>query len=134
MLYNIRTGWNNVTQRRSQDLVFLVTTLRSLETHDVPFVFTDRHAFLQLARFSSSLADLGSLGWKYWQQQDFRRDPDDPEKFERYEAEALIHRHLSVERIDGIACSTEPEQARIAAMIRNGEHELEVVCRTHWFF
>ena len=46
MLYNIRTGWNNVTQRSSKDLVFLVASLRSLATHGVPFVFSDRHAFM----------------------------------------------------------------------------------------
>ena len=46
MLYNIRTGWNNVTQRSSKDLVFLVVSLRSLATHGVPFVFSDRHAFM----------------------------------------------------------------------------------------
>ncbi len=134
MLYNIRTGWNNVIRRPARELVFLVASLRSLAAHGVPFVFSDRHAFMNGATFSTALDDLDGLGWEYWQRQDFRRDPDDPEKFERYEAEALIHRHLPLERIDAIACSNEREQARVAEMVHNCGGQVEVVCQGRWFF
>ena len=135
MLLNIRTGRNNVTRRPPSELVFLVASLRSLAVHRVPFVFSDRHAFLKIATFSTSLADLDGLGWRYWQQRDFHRDPDDPEKFERYQAEALVHHHLPVERMDAIACSGESEQERVAQMVhdRGHDHDIEVVCRRHWF-
>ena len=133
MLYNIRTGWNNVTQRPSRELVLLVTSLRTLATHGVPFVFSDRHALMQFATFSHSLDDLNGLAWGYWQEQNFRRDPDNPEKVERYQAEALVYRHLQVERIGAIACSNEPEQARIGALVRDCGQQIEVVCRGHWF-
>ena len=134
MLYNIRTGWNNVPRRPARELVFLVASLRSLAAHGVPFVFSDRHAFMNGATFSTALDDLDRLAWEYWQRQDFRRDPNNPEKFERYEAEALIHRHLPVERVDAIACSDELEQARVAEMVHNCGGQIEVVCRRHWFF
>ena len=134
MLYNIRTGWNNVIQRPSKDLVILVTSLRSLATHGVQFVFSDRHAFMKIAAFSTSLDDLNPLGWRYWQQQDFERDPDNLEKLERYQAEALIYRYLAAERIAAIACSNELEQARIGAMVRNYGGQIDVICRSHWFF
>ena len=134
MLYNMRTGWNNITKRQPCELVFLVASLRSLAAHGVPFVFSDRHALMTGATFSTALDDLDRLGWEYWQCQDFKRDPNDPEKFERYQAEALIHRHLPVERVDAIACSSELEQARVAEMVHNCGEEIEVVCRRHWFF
>ena len=134
MLYNIRTGRNNVTLRPSRELVLLVTSLRTLATHGVPFVFSDRHAFMCFATFSCALDDLNGLAWDYWQRQDFRRDPDNPEKMERYQAEALVHRHLAVERIAAISCSNEPEQARISGMVRNCGQKIEVICRRHWFF
>jgi hypothetical protein len=133
MLHNIRTGWNNLTRRPPSELVFLVASLRSLAAHGVPFVFSDRHAFLTIATFSTSLDDLDGLGWRYWQQRDFRRDPDDPEKLERYQAEALVRHHLPVERMDAIVCSGESEQACVAQMAHDCGYEIEVVCRRHWF-
>lgn len=134
MLYNIRTGWNNVIKRPPSELVILVASLRSLAEYGVPFVFSDRHAFMNGATFSAALDDLASLGWEYWQRRDFRLDLNDPQKLERYQAEALIHRHLPVERIDAIASSSEPEQVRVATMVHNCGGQIEVVCRRHWFF
>ena len=72
--------------------------------------------------------------WNYWQRRDFRRDLDNLEKVERYQAEALVYRHLAVERIVAIACSSESERARIGAMVRNCDQQIDVVCRNHWFF
>ena len=134
MLYNIRTGWNNVTRRPPGELVLLVTSLRILAEHDVPFVFSDRHAFLHFAKFSSSLDELDSLAWDYWQRRDFQRDADNPQKVERYQAEALVYRHLPVERIAAIACSDELERVRIGEMVREHRGQIEVVCRRQWFF
>ena len=133
MLHNIRTGWNNVTRRSPRELVFLVASLRALAGHRIPFVFSDRHAFLKFATFSTSVDDLDGLGWGYWQQRDFSRDPENPEKFERYQAEALVHRHLPAERIDAIACSDESEQEYVAQMVHSHGHDIEVLYRRHWF-
>ena len=133
MLYNIRTGWNDVTRRSPEDLVLLVASLRSLAAQGVPFVFSDRHAFLKIAAFSTSLDDLDRLPWAHWQQRDFSRDPNDPAKGERYQAEALIHRHLPIQRVDAIVCSSESEQTRVVQMVQNSGAQIEVVCRRPWF-
>ena len=134
MLYNIRTGWSGITRRSPSELVFLVVSLRSLAAHGVPFVFADRHALLNMAKFSTTLDELDNLAWESWQQRDFQRDPNDPGKVERYQAEALIHRHLPAERIEAIACSREQERAHVAEMVQNHGEQIEVVCRQDWFF
>ena len=134
MLYNLRTGWNDMIRRTPSELVFFVTSLPSLQAHGVPFVFTDRHAFMRWARFSTSLDDLDDLAWEHWQQRDFRRDPNDLEKTERYQAEALVHRHLPTERIDAIACGTTAAQVRVDEMASNCDSPIEVIYRRAWFF
>ena len=72
--------------------------------------------------------------WESWQQRDFRHDLNDPGKIERYQAEALIHRHLPVERIEALVCSREQERARVAEMVQNSGEQIGVVCRKDWFF
>ena len=133
MLYSSLTGYG-VTRQTPEKLALLVVSLRSLAAHDVPFVFSDRHAYMAVAKFWTTLDALDSLGWHYWQQKDFKRDPNDPSKFERYQAEALIHRHVPAERIEAIVCSGDPVRAQVAEMVHNGIGQIEVVCRKDWFF
>ena len=134
MLYNLRTGWNDMIRRTPSELVFFVTSLRSLHAHGVPFVFTDRHAFMHLAKFLTSLDDLDDLPWEHWRQRDFRRDPNDLERTERYQAEALVYRHLPTERMDAIACGATAAKTRVDQMVRNCDSRVEVIYRSDWFF
>ncbi|MCY4638113.1 MAG: DUF4433 domain-containing protein [Acidobacteria bacterium] len=134
MLYNLRTGWNNMTRRTPAELVFFVASLRSLQACGVPFVFADRHAFMRLARFSTSLNDLEHLAWRHWQQRDFRRDPNNPQKTERYQAETLVHRHLAVETIDAIVCGDDDATTRVTEMVSERGSQIEVHRRRQWFF
>ena len=134
MLFNLRTGWNGMTRRTPQELVFFVASLRTLDRCGIPFVFSDRHAFMQWAKFWTSLDHLDNLPWTYWQERDFKQDPDHPEKKERYQAEALVHRHLRSEYIDAIVCGDEDARARVDGMVRHGDCRMEIVCRRSWFF
>lgn len=104
MLLNIKTGCHGMRQTPMSDIVIFVSSLRTLAERKFPFVFTDRHAYLQTARFFTNLSDLNALDWPRLRARDFRRDPDEPDKFERYQAEALVHQHLPVDALLGIGC------------------------------
>ena len=134
MLYNIRTGWGGIHQRPMREIVILVSSLHELIRHGVPFLITDRHAYLATAQFSSDLADLSRLDWKILQARDFERDPRDLGKFERYQAEALVHRHLPVAALTGIVCHAPAEEERIREMMHNVAVDCPLAARPSWFF
>jgi len=113
MLYNIKTGYNGVTKRPMEEIAILVSSLREVQKHNIPFVFTDRHAYLQAAEFYNSLSDLDRIDWPGLNARDFRRSPDDPGKVERYQAEALIHQHLPFTAIMGVVCYRDQERIKI---------------------
>lgn len=100
----------------------------------MPFLFTDSHAYYQWADYYSNLADLDKIDWPLLQRRDFKRDPEDPAKFERYQAEALIHQHLPVGGLLGIVCYTEPLKQRIEQEIQAHNLSLPVYARTGWYF
>ena len=133
MLYNIKTGYQGVGRVPMRDIVVLVSSLRRLAEHDVEFVFTDRHAYLQTAEFSGDLARLASLDWQSWRVRDFKRNPDDPSKMERYQAEALVHRHLSMDGLIGLASYGSAQQEALEAEIARRGLELRVVTRPEWY-
>jgi ssDNA thymidine ADP-ribosyltransferase, DarT len=134
MMYNIYTGYGGITKRSNHEIVIFKASLRRLHADGIRFVFSDRHAFLAAAQFSSDLAELKRIDWLLLQNRDFKRDPDDPEKVERYQAEALIHRHLPLESLDGIVCFNEAAEADIKAEIAKRGLALKTAQRPGWFF
>src|SRR6266542_3693064 len=110
MLLNIKTGHLGITMVPMSEIVVLVSSLHRLREQGVEFVFTDRHAYLQAATFSGELADLDQIDWKHLQTRDFRRGGDDPDRIERYQAEALIHQHLPVTALTELVCHGPREQ------------------------
>jgi len=117
------------------EIAVLVSSLTKVSEVGARFVFTDRHAYLQTAqdRFSSDLKDLDRIDWTRLQSRDFKRNLDDPERFERYQAEALVYRHLPVGGLIMLGCrSSEPKAALEAEVERRGLL-FEVAQKPEWY-
>lgn len=133
MLYNIKTGWGGITKRPMSEIVMLVSSLPTLVEHGIPFLFSNQHASLVKATFSNDLGDLHRLDWKIWQARDFERNPNDPDKLARYQAEALAYRHVSVSALQGIVCHDTEQEAALAEMVHNSTAALTVMSRPGWY-
>ncbi len=134
MMLNIKTGYGGIKQFPNSEIVILVSSLRGLAEKNTPFVFSDRHAYLGAAQFFSSLNDLDKIDWGILQRRDFKRDVDDPEKTDRYQAEALVYRHLPVTGLLGIVCASENEQRTLEARREEVGLDLKIVSRPAWYF
>jgi len=134
MLYNIKTGYNGIKRRTNEEIVVLVSSLPRLTEGGIPFLFTDRHAYLTAARFSSRLEDLARIDWSILQARDFRRDPEDLGKVERYRAEALVHQQLHVQALLGIGCCNGVVAERVRTLTTSRGLDLKVVVRPDWYF
>jgi hypothetical protein len=134
MLYNIKTGRIGVNQRPMSEIAILVSSLPEVQKQGIPFVFTDRHAVLETAEFHNTPDRLDRIDWPRLQARDFKRDPDDPGKFERYQAEALIHRHVPVTAILGIICYTSEERNKIETMCGTLNLTAKALCKPGWYF
>lgn len=134
MLRNISTGWGGITKRANDDIVILVSSLRKLEEMGYPYVFTDSHAYYMWANFYADLAHLGEVDWPLIQSRDFKRDPDDPGKFERYQAEALVYECCPVEALKGMVCYSEKTKQQLDVLVGKFGHKLDVHARPEWYF
>lgn len=134
MLRNIHTGWGGVQQRNNDEIVILVSSLHRLHEQGVSFLFTDSHAYYRWANFYAQLSDLDKVDWSLLQSRDFRRDPADPGKFERYQAEVLIYQHGPVSSLMGIICYTDEVKSQIEHQLQHYGLELAVYVRPGWYF
>ena len=112
MAYKIKTG-HGIPAVPSREIVVLVSSLRRLATTSVDFVFTDRHALLATATFLTSLDELSEIDWEGLRNRDFKYDVADPDKTERYQAEALVYRYLPVNLLEAVVCYASNQKALV---------------------
>lgn len=131
MLYNIKTGYNGIQKQPIEDIVILVSSLHHLKKNGVPFVFTDRHAYLKLAQFTDDLAKLDWIIWKVLQAKNFKKD--DMDKFEKYQAEALVHKKLPLSALLSLVCYNVAVKTEMQQLCDSKGHKVQILTRRNWF-
>jgi hypothetical protein len=134
MLYNLSTGRGDVKKRQNEEILMLVSSLWRIDGLKLRYLFTDSHAYSQLANFYSDPKDLDKIDWQLLQSRNFKRNTEDLAKFECYQAEALIYQHLPVVGLLGIICYTKSLQREIERQIHSRALTFPVHARTGWYF
>lgn len=134
MLYNIYTGRGGVDPVANADIVILVSSLPKVVELGLPYVFTDRHAYTVTAKYYNDLKHLSAVDWPLLQQRNFQRDPNDPERVERYQAEALIYGQVPIQAMLGAVCHTEAVQQELQEQAAELGVQLDIRCRPGWYF
>jgi hypothetical protein len=133
MLLNIITG-RGVRRFPKDEICIFVSDLYQLKRLGRPFVYTDRHAYVNMAKFYNDFEHLNDLEWGAWQARDFRKDPDNPEKHERYQAETLVFRHVPVEALRGVVCYSQRTESDLARLTAALGLDFKVIVRPDWYF
>lgn len=133
MMKNIHSGWG-VPQRSNEEIIILVSSLSHVQSLNLPFVFTNAHAYPDWTNYYNDLAQLSEIDWDILQRRDFKRDADDPQKMERYQAEALVFQHVPISGILGIMCYTERSKQEIEQQTQSRALDLSVFARPRWYF
>jgi hypothetical protein len=131
MLYNIMTGYNGVPKKPVSEIVILVSSLHKLKSAGIPFVFSDRHAYLKTALFSDDLANLSWIIWPVLQERNFRKD--DLDRFEKYQAEALVHWHVPLSAFMGVVCYDQAVTSSVQGEVNSKGLDLKIVTRREWY-
>ena len=134
MMLNITTGYYGLAKRSMEEIVIVVSSLHDLGAQSLQFLFTDRHAIYSTAQFFTSLSQIDEVPWSLLQKGDFSRDPDDPERFERYQAEALVFQHVPLGALKGIVCYNEAVQTAICDELELRSQQMRVEVYRRWFF
>ena len=134
MLLNIKTGYGNTPHVPNDDIVILVSSLLRIAEMGLPFVFTNQHAYPVTAEYFNSLDDLDRVDWPLLRARDFKHDPEDPGKKERYQAEALIHEHVPLEALEGIVCSNREAEMNLHNELQIRNLSLRLLMKPSWYF
>lgn len=107
---------------------------RITHIENIAWILANGHAALAAAKFTPGASGLERIDWPLLQARDFSRDPNDPGKIERYQAEVLVHRHLPVSALDGIVCRGPSEQTELEHLVTGMESDVDVASKPDWYF
>lgn len=134
MMHNITTGWHGVQRYPKSDILILVADLRRLLALGLTLLFTDCHANTPLVNYYSDLAHLDRIDWSILQSRDFKRDPEDPGKFQRYQAETLVYQHCPLRGLSGIVCHSAATRIYVEQALAEAQVSMPVADRPGWYF
>lgn len=134
MLYNIKTGYQGMRQTPMEDIVIFVSSLPHMQQLNLKFLFTDQHAYPVSARYFDDLKQLEVVDWTIIAARNFRRDPEDPGKIERYMAEALVYHHVPLSALKGVVCYSSSAEDKVLAMQRQARVQLKTAIKPDWYF
>jgi hypothetical protein len=134
MIYNIKTGWGGVTRRENCDIVILVSSIHRLREQGVRFVFTNQHAYAVDTEFFDQPDDLKQIDWELLRSRNFKTSDADPGRQVRYQAEALVHRHVPLTALFGIGCLNEGVRGTLQSMIEARGLSITVHSTPAWYF
>ena len=133
MLLNILTGWGDLQSRNREEIVFVISSIAKLQEHGAECILTDSHALSREAQFSPSPAGLDRIDWDLLRRGSLKRDQNDPGRLARYQAEALVHRHVPVSALVGFAGATGEVIQKIRSLAANADIILPVAERLGWY-
>ena len=134
MMYNIHTGYGGITRHENKDIVIFVSSLHRIKELGLPFLFTNQHAYPPDTEFFSNLADLSRIDWKLLQSRNFKTSDADPGKQLRYQAEALIHGHVTLDALQGIGCHSAEVRQKHESIIAAEGLNITVKTTPTWYF
>jgi hypothetical protein len=134
MMFQIKTGYNGIRHRSNDEIAIIVSSLRKLRERNIPFLFTDRHASLRAVEYFSDLEELARLDWEIWRNRDFRGDPEYLDKKDRYQAEALVHRHLPIDCVLGVVCYSNDAVNAVKQRLGEAAEGIKIATKPSWYF
>tara|TARA_R110000796_G_scaffold10752_19_gene36035 strand:- start:4380 stop:4730 length:351 start_codon:yes stop_codon:yes gene_type:complete len=112
-------------------IVILVSSLPKLVKEGIDFVFTDRHAYLRTAQFSNDLSNLDWIIWDVLQKRDFTKT--DIDRFEKYQAEALVRDSVPISALLGLVCYDEQTKLLAEKIATEQAVSLDIKTMPGWY-
>lgn len=133
MLYHIFKGLVKDYAGKQEQIIYLISSVEKIEALALPFVFTDRHAYLAHKTLYNKVSELEKLHWDIIKDDTWHKEYSDLRK-ELKQAEFLIYQHLPVTGILGIVAQND----EIATFVRNeialANLSLEVVIKPDYYY
>ncbi|HWK03032.1 MAG TPA: DUF4433 domain-containing protein [Puia sp.] len=133
MLYHIFKGRVKEFQGTQEEIVCLVSSADKVAELDLPFLFSDRHAYLAHKTLYNEIEDLKHLQWDIIRDDTWHLQYSELRK-ELKQAEFLVYRHVPVEAIQGLVVHNEQIAKFVKSAVDSSGITLQVVVKPEYYY
>lgn len=130
MLLMIKNGTPPVKQRLQEDIVYIISSVKTIKAAGLEYCFTDRQAKRALAQFYQNDEDFDKIDWEVVGQQRWNNVSDYQDRMERKQAEFLIRHYVPVACITWLAVRTDERKRYFERMVSNLQLPIQVFLDT----
>lgn len=133
MLYNI---WKKevLDYRGDQnEIIYLVSSVEQMDLLGLPYVFTDRHAYVAYKAFFNQYADLKNLEWGVIKDHSWYLEYSQQRK-ELKQAEFLIYQHLPANGILGMVVQNEEIATFVKTKLQTANSKIKVITKPEYYY
>lgn len=118
MLYMIMNGYQGVTKRPQEDIVYIVCPFEWIKNAQLEYVFTDMNAKIAVARYFREEKDFDKIRWNIIKDQYWKNDEHNIAKRDYKQAEFLIRDSVPVDCIAHLITKTAERKKYFEKMIQ----------------
>ena len=133
MLYHIYKGRVKDYSGSQEDIIYLISDPETIEKNNLPFLFTDRHAYLAHKQVYNQLSDLDKLQWNTIKDNEWHLTYSALKK-EVKQAEFLVHHHVPISAIRGIVVHNDKVATFVRSQILQVSLEMPVVVKPNYYY
>lgn len=133
MLYHIYTGRVKDYAGSQSDIIYLVSTAETISNLQLSYLFTDRHAYLDVKKLYNKLPDLQKLAWDIIRDNTWHETYSQLRK-ELKQAEFLVHQHVPTQALIGIAVQNNNVATFVQQEVKKAGLNLQVVIKPQYYY
>ncbi len=133
MLYHIFKNRVIDYKGKQEDIIYLVSTIEAIEVAELPFLFTDRHAYLAHKQVYNKIDDMANLHWDIIKNDDWHLSYSELKK-ELKQAEFLVYKHVPISAIVGIVVHNDIVAKFVQNEISKSGLQLKVAIKPNYYY
>ena len=135
MLYVIQQGSVPSYEGSQRDLVYLCTTVETLQDDGIVLVLTDRNAATAYAEFSDDPSAWGDLvDWPLMKARMWNNTLDDPDRMQRRMAECLAHPEVPWSAVIAVGVADERMERTVQLALDAAGVATRIIVRPKWYY
>ena len=134
MLYNIFRRTANTYGGGQEAIVHLITNVAAIQRAQIPFAYTDRHAYVKTRRFYDTPSSFDRLDWDAIRSRDWQNTTAAPDRKERKQAEFLAYRFVPLVCFQGVGVFSQSQKQDVEEIFREFGITLPVQVKQDWYY